>query len=83
MEHDSHGQLIYGVMESFRFTRDRAFLKEMWPHVRKAARYLEKLRALRLTPEYQNAGKDRALRIASRVGEPRGLPGASGPFVLG
>src|SRR5215467_1445158 len=23
VEHDSHGQLIYGVMESFRFTRDR------------------------------------------------------------
>ena len=53
VEHDSHGQLIYGVMESFRFTGDRAFLKEMWPHVRKAARFIEKLRATRLTPEYQ------------------------------
>ena len=29
VEHDSHGQLIYAVMESFRFTRDRAFLKQM------------------------------------------------------
>jgi hypothetical protein len=49
--------LIYGVMESFRFTRDRAFLKQLWPHVRKAARYLEKLRALRLTPEYRTPEK--------------------------
>jgi len=57
VEHDSHGQLIYGVMESFRFTRDRAFLKQMWPHVRKAARYLEKLRAQRLTPEYRTSDK--------------------------
>ena len=57
VEHDSHGQLIYGVMESFRFTRDRDFLKQMWPHVRKAARYLERLRAQRLTPEYTTPEK--------------------------
>lgn len=57
VEHDSHGQLIYGVMESFRFTGDRAFLKEMWPQVRKAARFIEKLRAERLTPEYQTPEK--------------------------
>lgn len=60
VEHDSHGQLIYGVMESFRFTGDRAFLKELWPHVRKAARFMEKLRAERCTPEYQKPeNKDR------------------------
>jgi hypothetical protein len=57
VEHDSHGQLIYGVMESFRFTRDRAFLKALWPQVRKAARFIEKLRASRLTPEYQTPEK--------------------------
>lgn len=57
VEHDSHGQLIYGVMESFRFTRDRTFLKAMWPYVRKAARYIEKLRATRLTPEYSKPDK--------------------------
>jgi len=57
VEHDSHGQLIYGVMESFRFMGDRAFLREMWPHVRQAARFLEKLRALRLTPEYRTPEK--------------------------
>ncbi len=52
VEHDSHGQLIYGVMESFRFSRDSAWLLEMWPHVRKAARFIRKLRASRLTREY-------------------------------
>lgn len=57
VEHDSHGQLIYGVRESFRFTGDRVFLKAMWPHVRKAARYMEKLRAKRLTKEYQSEEK--------------------------
>ena len=30
-EHDSHGQLIWGVVEVFRLTGDRAFLVELWP----------------------------------------------------
>jgi hypothetical protein len=57
VEHDSHGQLIYGVMESFRFTCDKKFLQTMWPHVRKAARFIEKQRATRLTPEYAKSDK--------------------------
>jgi hypothetical protein len=57
VEHDSHGQLIYAVRESFRFTGDRDFLRQMWPHVRKAAVFLEKLRAQRLTAEYRKPSK--------------------------
>lgn len=57
VEHDSHGQLIYAVMEDFRFTRDRAFLDEMWPAVIKAAECIEGLRSLRLTPEFQSPEK--------------------------
>jgi len=57
VEHDSHGQLVYGVRECFRFTRDMTFLREMWPHVRKAARFIERLRARRTTPEYQAPDK--------------------------
>ncbi len=57
VEHDSHGQLVYGVRECFRFTGDLAFLREMWPHVRKAARFIERLRARRMTPEYQAPDK--------------------------
>lgn len=51
-EHDSHGQLIFAVMEYFRFTGDRAFLGEMWPAVRGAVGYLETLRATRLGPAF-------------------------------
>ncbi len=57
VEHDSHGQLIYGAMEAFRFTRDRSFLEELWPHVRKAAFYIGQLRATRKTAEYQTPEK--------------------------
>ncbi|MBP1684125.1 MAG: hypothetical protein H6Q33_268 [Deltaproteobacteria bacterium] len=52
VEHDSHGELIYTVMECFRFTRDRAFLAELWPAVRKAVAYLDALRAQRLGPAF-------------------------------
>ncbi len=52
VEHDSHGQLIYGVAESHRFTGDRDFLKELWPRVRTAAKFIVKLRAQRLTAEF-------------------------------
>jgi hypothetical protein len=61
VEHDSHGQLIFGVMESFRFTGDRDFLKALWPRIRKAAVFMESLIASRLTPEYAR-GTKRACR---------------------
>jgi len=54
VEHDSHGQLIYTAMEHFRFTGDRAFLEEMWPHAAEAARYIETLRESRLTPAQES-----------------------------
>lgn len=57
VEHDSHGQLIYGVMESFRFTHDRVFLKKLWPSVRQAADFMASLVASRLTPEYNKPDK--------------------------
>jgi hypothetical protein len=53
VEHDSHGQLIYAVMEDFRFSGDETFLREMWPATLKAARFLETLRKQRLSLEYQ------------------------------
>jgi hypothetical protein len=58
-EHDSHGQLVFTVAEHFRFTRDRAFLVEMWPAVLRAVDYLESLRSERLGPDYA-AGPKRA-----------------------
>jgi hypothetical protein len=43
-EHDSAGQLIFLAAEVYRYTRDRALLEEMWPHVDAATRYLDALR---------------------------------------
>ncbi len=53
-EHDSHGQLIYTAAEHYRFTGDRGLAEELWPAVRAAANYLERLRAQRLTPEFDS-----------------------------
>lgn len=57
VEHDSHGQLIYAVMEDFRFTRDRRFLVEMWPAVLAAVSCIERLRNTRLTAEFRTPEK--------------------------
>ncbi len=43
-ENDSHGELIFNIAEYYRYTGDDAFLKKMWPHVRKAFGYMEELR---------------------------------------
>lgn len=53
-EHDSHGQWIYTAAEHHRFTGDRALAEELWPGMRAAASYLEKLRAQRLSPEFDS-----------------------------
>lgn len=56
-EFDAYGEFIYAVMEHYRFTKDRAFLKEMWPAVSKALAFMEGLRNMRLTAEYGSAEK--------------------------
>ncbi len=47
VEHDSHGQLAWGVVELYRLTRDEAFLRELWPHVSRAVDAIARLRAER------------------------------------
>jgi hypothetical protein len=59
-EHDSHGQLIYAIMEYYRYTRDVGFLRQMWPHVVKAVGYIEFLRRQRLTERYRTNPADAA-----------------------
>jgi hypothetical protein len=56
-EYDSWGELIFAVMDHYRFTGDRDFLVEMWPAVLNSVGYLETLRQQRLTAEYQTAEK--------------------------
>jgi hypothetical protein len=53
VEHDSHGQFLWGVREVCRHGGGRDFLTNMWPHVRKAADYLITLRRQRMTDAYR------------------------------
>jgi F5/8 type C domain len=52
VEHDSHGQFLWGVGEVSR-GGDKRFLRKLMPHVRKAAEYLITLRAQRMTAGYR------------------------------
>jgi hypothetical protein len=51
-EHDSPGELIFAIAEVFRSTEDTAWLAKQFPHVEKAVRFLQALRAERKTMGY-------------------------------
>lgn len=53
-EHDSHGQLIFAIMEYFRFTNDTTFLRKRWHNIVAAVKYLQSLRSQRMTPEFRD-----------------------------
>jgi len=46
-ENDSHGELVWAVVELYRLTGDTAFLAELWPRVARAAGAIAALRAER------------------------------------
>jgi hypothetical protein len=52
-EFDSWGELIFAVMDHYRFSSDRAFLAEQWPAVLRSVDYMDSLRGRRLTAEYE------------------------------
>ncbi|HTL05929.1 MAG TPA: discoidin domain-containing protein [Gemmatimonadales bacterium] len=56
-EHDSHGELIYLAAEYYRHTGDRALLAELWPHIARAAGYLDSLRRTHRTAAYSQGGQ--------------------------
>lgn len=56
-ENDSHGQLLFLIGETVRYTRDRGLAARMWPHVVSAVSFLDALRQKRRTPEYETQGK--------------------------
>ncbi len=56
-EHDSHGQLIFAIADYYRFTGDRRLVEDLWPAVRKAVGFMERLRAQRLTDDYRVGDK--------------------------
>ena len=55
-ENDSHGQFLYLVAQQYRYSRDDAWLRSLWPRVAAAVGYMDSLRlkersALNRTPE--------------------------------
>ena len=84
-EFDAYGQRspIFGVMEYYRFTGDRAFLEEMHPTVRKTVAFLEGLRSRRLTAEYRTPEKKGYYGLLPESDEPRGIYGPPGSCLLG
>jgi len=56
-EHDSHGEFIYLVVEYYRYSKDRAFLRRLFPQLLAAVDYINGLRSQRLTDVYKSAEK--------------------------
>lgn len=56
-EFDCWGELIFAVMDYYRFSGDATFLAELWPAVLKSVNYMEALRNQRMTLEYQTPEK--------------------------
>jgi hypothetical protein len=52
-EHDSHGQLIYAILQYFIYSNDTTFLKNRFENISKAVDFIEYLTSLRKTPQYQ------------------------------
>jgi len=44
-ENDSHGELIYLIAEIYRYTHDATLVRQLWPNVEAAARYIDRLRS--------------------------------------
>ena len=56
-ENDSHGELVFLATEVARYTGDTALAQRMWPHVDRATRYMDGLRASERTAA--NLGSER------------------------
>ena len=56
-ENDSHGEFIFLAAETWRYTRDDALLRRVWEPVKKAAAYMNTLRAETRTEAYEAPDK--------------------------
>ncbi len=57
VEHDSHGQFLWGICENLRNDGDIEFASSLWKSVRSAATYIIHLRAQRMTPNYREPAR--------------------------
>jgi hypothetical protein len=53
-EHDSHGEMIYLIMQVYHYTRDAAWLRGKWDTVARTVRFIQSLRAQRQTEVYRH-----------------------------
>ncbi|WP_428938066.1 discoidin domain-containing protein [Fontivita pretiosa] len=72
-EHDSHGQLLWLIANTHRYTRDDELVRRHFGRVRKAVQYIESLRAQRMTEQFgpnapprQEPGKPAVAAMAFR-----------------
>jgi GH15 family glucan-1,4-alpha-glucosidase len=56
-EHDSNGEFLFAIAEYYRYTRDIGFVYELWGPIVQAVRFLDALRAQRLTAPYSQPDK--------------------------
>jgi len=52
-ENDSHGEFVFLTAETYRYTKDEALLRQVWPQVQKAIAYMDELRASTRTPAFE------------------------------
>ena len=50
-ENDSQGEFLFLIDETYRYTKDEALLRSLWPQVLKTVAYMDKLRLSERTPE--------------------------------
>lgn len=53
LEYDATGEYVFAVTDYYNFTKDAEFVKEIFPRVEKALRFLEGLRAQMLEEKYK------------------------------
>jgi hypothetical protein len=52
-ENDSTGQFIFALMNYYRYTGDEKFLRAQFPRINKAVEYIQYMRAMRMTKEFE------------------------------
>jgi hypothetical protein len=57
VENDSHGELVYLIAQYYRYTRDRDWLRSMWPHAAAAVAYMNSQRLKERGTENQSAAR--------------------------
>ncbi|QYF88133.1 discoidin domain-containing protein [Brevundimonas sp. PAMC22021] len=53
-ENDSHGEFVFLAAEAYRYGGDIELLRQVWPQVQGAIRYMDELRASTRTAEFQS-----------------------------